>query len=345
MSLEALLKIDPGLLRIKAGHGIVSVSNALQGRIFASFGEELVHRFDAKLAADAPVSSTFNNIGGNSLWPGPEGGPFAFNYPCGREWQVQPAIGMQTTNSIDVSLDKISVGKEICLVNRGGFEVKLSFNRTVFTANAGSFAAGLGLEWTAYRSLDELVALGDCPSNKALFCAWSLEQFPGCDGVFTFGKTGGAAKDEVNTGYYSAPGDRLSCDGQFFTFDLGGAERQQIGLDCHSQPEFIAAFDKIRSLLIVRRVWSQEGTFINIADNAQPSGPFDGADSFSVFNGAQLGFFELETVAPLLIGPEGNCVASRLWSETVILRGPAEKLRAFASHQLKTPLWLNERIA
>ena len=63
--------------RIPAGDGEVLLSAALQGRIFAALQGELLHRLDAPLAEHP--SESFNNLGGNSLWPAPEGGPFAFN--------------------------------------------------------------------------------------------------------------------------------------------------------------------------------------------------------------------------------------------------------------------------
>ena len=86
---DSLQKADPGLLRLKSSDGTVMVSNKLQGRIFAEIGGELIHNFVRRLA-EHPDPDNFNNIGGNSLWPAPEGGDFAFNYPPHGGWMVQP---------------------------------------------------------------------------------------------------------------------------------------------------------------------------------------------------------------------------------------------------------------
>ena len=75
-----LRAIDPEVLELACKDGTVFVSNKLQGRIFSEINGTFVHNFVEKLAAD-PDPVNFNNIGGNSLWPAPEGGDFAYNYP------------------------------------------------------------------------------------------------------------------------------------------------------------------------------------------------------------------------------------------------------------------------
>ena len=89
--LERLEKIDPQLIHIPCGDGNILVSNTLQGRIMAEIKGTLIHRFEADLAEN-PDPDNFNNLGGNSLWPAPEGGDFAFNYPPEGDWYVQEGI-------------------------------------------------------------------------------------------------------------------------------------------------------------------------------------------------------------------------------------------------------------
>ena len=89
MLTEQIRKVDVNVRGLKSTDGTVYLSPGLQGRIFCSIGDTLIHKLDFAMAADP--SDDFNNIGGNSLWPAPEGGPFAFNYPHG-EWTVQDGI-------------------------------------------------------------------------------------------------------------------------------------------------------------------------------------------------------------------------------------------------------------
>ncbi len=325
---EFLDYIDPELLVMQSGDGAIGVSNHLQGRIFCQLDGTLVHRFNVELAAH-PASDQFNNIGGNSLWPGPEGGDFAFNYLPETDWLVQPAINSQPTETVESQANRIVVGKRILLRNRKNTTVELDFRRTVMPTDIGNITRKYKLKAVAYCTLDELQAINPICTDQTLFCAWSLEQFPGGDGVISFGRCGTDAKTAVNCDYYGNPGTRLQCNGHIFRLELGSSERFQIGLDQQAYPELIGAYDRQRSLLIIRRAWRQDGgLYFNIADNDQPRGPYSAADSYSIFNGGELNFFELETIAPLQLDSQERGICSRLWSETLIFKGMPEQLEA-----------------
>ena len=123
---DKLQNIDPQLLRLNAAEGSILISNALQGRIFAEIGGTLVHNFLPELA-EHPSPERFNNIGGNSLWPAPEGGPFAYNYPSGGPWTVQPGINTAPTRTVEAGPEQVRIAKEITLLNRRGRSIDLEF--------------------------------------------------------------------------------------------------------------------------------------------------------------------------------------------------------------------------
>ena len=129
--LAALEKIDPSLLKISAANGSILVAPTLGGRIFVEMSGDLIHRFDDQLAAN-PDPVNFNNLGGNSLWPAPEGGDFAFNYPPNGDWMVQPAINSQVALVREVKENYVKVGKEISLLNRAGNTIELDFERRIW---------------------------------------------------------------------------------------------------------------------------------------------------------------------------------------------------------------------
>ena len=325
---DIIKSVDPQLLVIQSGDGAIAISNGLQGRIFCELDGELVHRFNAALAVN-PLPDTFNNIGGNSLWPGPEGGDFAFNYLSGSGWQVQPAINSQPTETLESQTSRIVVGKRMALRNRKGMSLQLDFRRMVMPIDVGAIAQQYNLKGMVYRTLDELQAVNIHAVDDVLFCTWSLEQFPGGDGVIAFGKTEADASGAINPDYYGDPGEKLKCDGRFFRLELGGKDRFQIGVNHYFRPELIGAYDRSRSLLFIRRAWRQDGgLYFNIADNDQPRGPYSATDSYSIFNGGELGFFELETIAPLQCDKSGRGINSLLWSETMIFKGTLECLIA-----------------
>lgn len=316
-------KIDPKLLTLSSVDGMIAVSNRLQGRIFCELDGELIHRFNAGLAAD-PSPDRFNNLGGNSLWPGPEGGEFAFNYLPDTGWLVQDAINRQETVTVADTPEMAVVAKNITLMNRKGVEVPLIFRRSLWPMTTPAY----GLKSISYCTIDKLQAVNPQRLVKALFGAWSLEQFPGGDGVIAFGRFAGDAKGAINTDFYGDPGSRLQYYGNVFRLELGGKERFQIGIAHMARPELIGAFDRQRGLLMIRCQLNRDnsGIYFNIADNDQPHGPYSAADCYSIFNGGELGFFELETIAPLELDAAGRGLCSRLESKTVILKGTPEQL-------------------
>jgi Family of unknown function (DUF6786) len=321
-----LKEIDNKLIELKSGNGTVHVSPGLQGRIFCTLGDMMIHQFDAPLAA-SPDAIEFNNIGGNSLWPAPEGGQFAFNYgPGSDEWLVQSGINSQETEVIEKSDDLVIIEKQLELQNRQGCRAQLKFRREIKLDQTES--ADFAGQYMAYHTVDSFAALDDYSVDDFLLSAWSLEQFPLGENVVAFGKVGSEATNCINDDFYGDAGARLSFSDKLFAFRLGGVDRLQIGIKRSSQPELIGAYDPERSLLIIRETPLVAGKYINIADNEQPNGPFSAEDIFSVFNGGELGFFELETIAPMKV-ENGLCIGSWLESKTTILRGEREQLAVF----------------
>ena len=91
--MSAVLKDhDPGLVELESGSGSILLPPSLAGRLFCQMDGELIHRLDTA-ALQHPSDTEYDNLGGNSLWPAPEGGAYAFNYPPQSEnWYVQDGI-------------------------------------------------------------------------------------------------------------------------------------------------------------------------------------------------------------------------------------------------------------
>ena len=326
--LDHLREIDPELLELPSGDGRILISNALQGRIFAAFGGSIVHRFDREAAANSS-QDVFSNVGGNSLWPAPEGGSFAFFYPPEGQWRVQEDINRKRTGTFEADACHAVIGKELELVNRKSRRVRLGHRRTVRPVAAEQLPRGIaGLHSMGYTTLDELLPREDYHIGDVLFCCWSLEQFPGAEGVMAFGRCETPAETCINDDYYGSASSRLSYSGNSFKFQLGGEQRLQIGVRAASRPALIGSLDRGRGVMAIRETPCIEGAkYINIADNDQASGPFGASDMFSIFNGSrELGFHELETIAPLPADVRGTLSASALLSTTYLFSGPAKAL-------------------
>jgi hypothetical protein len=329
--LELLRAHDSQLVELNCGRGSVLIPPSLGGRIFCQFDGELIHRLDGS-ALQNPSPTEYDNLGGNSLWPAPEGGVFAFNYPPGSDaWMVQDGIAKAVPAISRDGGNCARVEKRIVLTNRKGATVELDYRRVVSVSDSLKLPAGYALDGMSYRTEDIFEPRGEYSADSVLLAPWSLEQFPGAEGIVAFGKMA-VSKDALNFDFYGDPGDRLARRPGHFTFMLGGEARQQIGVRVQCRPQFIGALDIRRSLLILRRTEVRQGVYFNIADNEQPDGPFSTADLYSIFNGGELGFYELETIGAMRVAG-GRVSASILPSETLILKGDMAELLRYLSEQ------------
>ncbi len=327
----ALLKAhDPDLVEINSGCGSVLIPPALGGRIFCQMEGELIHRLDVD-ALRHPSDTDYDNLGGNSMWPAPEGGPFAFNYPPGSDrWYVQDGIA-KTIPQVTLSDGGARVDKRIALLNRKGVQVDVNYRRVVSSPDAVPGLDGYALKWVCYHTEDIFAPNGKYSEREVLIAPWSLEQFPGVDGILAFAGVD-HPEDIINSDFYGDPSDRITVTPYGFVYRLGGEGRQQIGVKTGSRPRMIGALDTRRSLLLLRKTRQEPGLYFNIADNEQAAGPFSAADLYSIFNGGDLGFYELETIGAMNTA-DGYLAANALYSETLILKGRTAELLRYLSER------------
>jgi hypothetical protein len=322
--LETLRAHDPEMVELTYGAGSVLLPPSLAGRIFCQWQGELLHRLDGP-ALKNPLQGEYNNYGGNSLWPAPEGGAFAFNYGAGGDaWVVQDGIATDVPTIERTGEHTALIAKTIALDNRKGVSVRINYRRIVQIQPVPVPLGQYRIDGMAYSTVDSFAPLGDYGASEVLIAPWSLEQFPGAEGIVAFGKLDGPSP-RLNYDFYSDPTDRIILADDQFIFALGGPVRHQIGIPVASRPSLIGALDFERNLLFIRKTPAQDGLYFNIADNDQSAGPFSAADLYSVFNGGDLGFFELETIGAMQ-SEAGRILPSSLHSETVILHGPVEEL-------------------
>lgn len=326
-AVECLRMHGANPLQLVSQHGTVIVSPELQGRIFCTLGNELIHRLDASRVAN-PVPDEFNNLGGNSLWPAPEGGAFAFNYPPdSEEWFVPALVADAKCSVIDADSGQAIIEKQGTLINKAGTKGYVRMHRKIALPHDDPVPEGYALQGIRYFCEDTIAPLEDLNAERFLIAPWSLEQFPGGDGVVAFGAVA-TPQGCVNDDYYGEPGDRIQYHDGGFTFALGGPDRHQIGLRVGHGPRLIGSLDLERRLLILRKTAEQGGRYFNIADNEQPQGPGSARDLFSIFNGGDLGFYELETIGAMQRCKE-MVAPSLLQSETLILQGPVPELKRY----------------
>lgn len=211
------------LLRLTQGKSIafslprarLALCPTLTGRVFVEVDGRFLHRTDMETAAhpDKP----FNNLGGNNLWPAPEGGTFGFNYR-GNQWCVQPCINAQPFTVLRHDAAGAVLQKEVGLVNRAGTELRVLMKREARLTPAPTwlkkYAASMAL---CYATTDSFTILNEVPAEKALIAAWTLEQFDATDDTLAFClvEQPGSA---INFDFYAHPGERIVCHRQELRF-------------------------------------------------------------------------------------------------------------------------------
>ena len=329
--LSSLRAHDARLVELRCDRGSVLIPPALNGRLFCQLDGELVHRLDVA-AMQNPSPEAYDNLGGNSLWPAPEGGAFAFNYPPDSDaWYVQEGIGKEVASVALDGPNRVLVEKRIFLTNRKGICIDTKYRRVVSISDVPPLISEYALHGMSYETEDAFEPQDKYCADDVLLAPWSLEQFPGAEGIVAFGKTT-KNEDALNCDFYGDPGDRIAWQLGGFTFRLGGIDRHRIGVKMNAAPQCIGALDPGRSLLILRKTPFQEGLYFNIADNEQAAGPFSAADLYSIFNGGELGFFELETIGAMQTA--SGCLSTIiLHSQTLILKGTVKELLRYLSER------------
>lgn len=310
--------IGGNAITFKTPSGRLAVCPTLTGRVYAEVGGRLLHRIEMDTVANP--DKPFNNFGGNNLWPAPEGGVFAFNYR-GDAWCVQPCINAQAYRATRIDPDGVVIEKEVVLTNRAGIDLRVRMTRDVrLTDVPESLSAFPAARSLSYTVRDSLAVLNDVPATQALIAAWTLEQFDATPGTISFGiveKPGTA----INFDFYTHPGERIVYRRNGFTYRTDGHARGQIGIPAAAKARAIGFYDLTRGLLCLRRNENAgRGLYFNMADNAQPRGPYSAADAYSIFNSdPDMRAFELETVGGADI-ERGRLRGSELVSSTTFLQ-------------------------
>jgi hypothetical protein len=285
----------------------------LGARVFCELNGLALHRIDMENIRRP--NKPFNNYGGNSFWPAPEGGEVGFNYK-GDEWYVQSAINNEPFELKSKGETSAEVCKQTVLVNRQGIKVKVMMERKFTIETPVKELSELKpTSAFAYTVDDHISVLDNIKINQALIACWTLEQFD-AGGRISFVKVQ-KPQEAINFDYYDDPREKITYQTRGFFYNTDSRLRGQIGIKKDAGADFIGFYDLERKLICIRQiVASSNGLYFNIADNEQPRGRFSAADNYSIFNGDEsFDFFELETFGCAEV--QDDCLqGSRLSSKT-----------------------------
>ena len=321
------IKKDTSVELVKDADSVL-VCPDMGGRTFASVCGIAPHRMDMECIKNP--NQPFNNFGGGTIWPAPEGGRFGFNYD-GDTWRVQPAINNEPFTVVSQSSDSVILEKRVNLSNRAGTVLDTVMRREVSLVDhlPSVLQAAPVKGWLSYKTHDRFEALNRVSTEEALLAAWTLEQFDTSNHTEAFCIVENP-HDAINFDFYAHPGERISYYEHGFCYRTDGQGAGQIGIKQSASASFVGFRDVSRGIVCIRENRSPEGgIFFNIADNAQPDGPYSAADNYSIFNSdPDMQAFELETVGSALLA-DGLLKGSELVSITsfAVYQNPGDAVR------------------
>ena len=264
-------------------NGIV-IGLDLESRFFTIFNGEVVSRVNPKAFSD-DSTGTYENPGGDPLWPAPEGTSHGYEYPTGN-WRVPPNILGARYSVIDGKDNSATIRAEIDLVNNSGLGVPTAFERTISVENKSdelTVRVEEGIEYLGTKQLSR---------KECLLAPWTLAQFdsgPGCEVIFPYTDT-----SSVWDLYDPSDSQRSVSDG-YWHIKTDGTQRFQLGLA--SDVPWIEFRNTARGLC-VRRVADRLPSgqdYIDIIDAMPTQPPGNKGVRYSVYSDTD-GLMEMEAV-------------------------------------------------
>ena len=309
------------------GDAQVIVSPKYQAKVFTSTAEGLSGKslgfVNYKVFDSGVIDEHMNGYGGeNRFWLGPEGGQFSVYFAPGSEqvydnWHTPKPIDIEEWNVTAAGGNKVSLQKEMEVVNYQGTKLKLRVDRSVSLIESSQAASSLNLEsdlnvkTVAYITDNAIVNLNDFEWTKetGTICIWILDMFipaPNAVTIIPFNEGGEQELGKIVTSDYfgEIPSDRLKIQGNTIYLKTDGKYRSKLGLNGkrtqaiagNYDPDVkrltVTTFEVEKDAIYLNQEWNPtKDPLIGDALNAYNDGPLD--------DGSIMGpFLELESVSP-----------------------------------------------
>lgn len=366
-----------------AGKVRVAVCPKLQGRVMTSTldgpGGRSFGWINREFLSAGQDDKRFNNYGGEDrFWLGPEGGQFSLWFAQGSEqklanWYTPAGLnsgifaraeGSPTTDKTTHESGRISLRRNMELVNASGTRLQLEVERTIELADVDDLGRWFGMavvksvreegvRFVGFQSGNHVVNRGaDWTEASGLAAVWILGMFkPGKQTVIVVPCTEGPEArlgPVVNADYFGKiPPERLHVTPGAVYFLGDGEFRSKIGISGRRVKPIVGSYDFAGNVLTlvhftvpqnpgeslyVDNTWilPQAKPFAGDAVNSYNDGPPEpGAKSLG-------GFYELETLSPTRALKTGEALEHQ--HTTVHLVGPTTALKAIAREALGVDL-------
>lgn len=110
-------------------NGVIAALD-MEGRLFTVVNNKVLSRVVPSAIINRSNKNTFQNPGGDTLWPAPEGTTLGYEYATG-EWRVPPAITGAVWEVICHGKDRCVIRAEVDLINNLQVGIPCEFERTI----------------------------------------------------------------------------------------------------------------------------------------------------------------------------------------------------------------------
>jgi len=268
----------------------------------------------------------------NRLWIGPEGGQFSVFFKPGVEmkignWYTPPGIDTKSWDLVSQSERKVSLMKEMDLVNYSGTRFHLKINRDISLLEQQEAEELLdmtipeNISWVGYRSINQLTNTGakEWTRETGTLSIWILSMFPpGPHTTVIIPYVEGTVNELgpiATTSYFGEiKPARIQYGKGVIFFKVDGKRRRKLGLAPGRAKPICGSYDEDKKVLTIIRfsippgivdyvnqLWEQQDyPFLGDVMNAYNDGPLE--------DGTQLGpFYELESSSPAaFLAPGGR---------------------------------------
>lgn len=324
--LQFLKKQDETLVVLKEGDAQVIVSPRYQAKVFTSTaqGERgLSFGWINYKAFGDKKDAHMNAYGGeNRLWLGPEGGRFSlFFRPESKmvfeNWKTPSPIDTERWNVRSKDSNKVTLFKEMDLVNYSGTKLRLVIVRTIRILTTQEIFRKTGVaendsvKTVGYETFNNLTNNGEkeWTAKTGMPCIWILDMFnpsPATVVVVPYQHSPGEEFAKIATTDYfgDIPSDRLVHYDSLLLFKTDGKNRGKLGITANKAKHFAGSYDANHKILtIIHFDVSGQSRYLNQEWNITKP-PFSG-DAVNAYNdgpltdGTQMGpFYEIESVSP-----------------------------------------------
>lgn len=311
------------VLKNNEGNGQLVISARYQAKVLTSTADGLHGKSFGWInykAFDAALDPHMNAYGGEDrLWLGPEGGKFSIFFKPGikmdfENWKTPPPIDTESWNIISADNKKVSLHKDMELLNYAGTKFKLKIERDIKVLEKDDIEQQLGIRLNGqiksvgFKTVNAIVNTGEQEWNRQTGapCLWNLDMFsPSSKTVIVIPYEENATGKIATTDYFGEiPKDRITYEHGVLLFKADGKSRGKLGIpplrakniagsyDPSDSVLTITLFDVDRNATYLNQEWTtNKDPFTGDAVNAYNDGPLE--------NGDQMGpFYEIESVSP-----------------------------------------------